>query len=234
MASRVKLGLPQDKKIILIFGHRLKAHLPILCLIREVSTHFPCLLLIVSQKDIDLLKGLEMVDMELRKESPSIERLYDYLHASDVLIIHRSPCNGVVVSSMAYQCLGSGCLILASNTNYFETMKDVVVTYSDFEEFKGNLMDILTEGEKYRASQSALEAFLESNSAKVIAMKYIDLFEIMLEEWRVRIFPQSLKPIPYPEHIDQMQPQLAIERQATNPESPFTKGTFKTGNIKVI
>ena len=57
---------------------------------------------------------------------------------------------------------------------------------------------------------------------------------LMREERRVRIFPQSLKPIPYPEHIDQMQPQLAIERQATNPESPFTKGTFKTKNLKAI
>jgi len=234
MPSRAKLGLPQDKKIILIFGQRLKEHLPILRLIREVNTHFPCLLLIVSQKDIDLLKGLEMVDMEFRKESPSIERLYDYLHASDVLIIHRSPCNGVVVSSTAYQCLGSGCPILSSNTNFFETMKDVVVTYSDFEEFKVNLMDILTEGEKYKASQSALEAFLESNSAEAIAMQYIDLFEIMREERRVRILPQSLKPISYPEHIDKMHPQLAIERQATNPQSPFTKGTFKTENLKGI
>ena len=233
-AAREKLGLPQDKKIVLIFGQRLKEHLPILPLIREVTTDFPCLLLIISQKGIDLLKGLEMVDMEIRQESPSIEDLYDYLHASDVLIIHRSPCNGVVVSSMAYQCLGSGCPILASNTNFFETMKDVVVTYSDLEEFKANLVDILAEGEKYKASQSALEAFLELNSAEAIAMQYIDLFKIMQEEKIVGILPQLLKPSPYPEHIDQMHPQLAIEHQAANLQSPFTKGTFKTENLKGI
>jgi len=233
-AAREKLGLPQDKKILLIFGQRLKEHLPILPLIREVTTDFPCLLLIISQKDIDLLKGLGMVDMEIRQESPSIEDLYDYLHASDVLIVHRSPCNGVVVSSTAYQCLGSGCPILASNTNFFETMKDVVVTYSDFKEFKVNLMDILTEGEKYKASQSALEGFLELNSAEAIARQYIDLFKIMQEEKRVGILPQLLKPSPYPEHIDQMHPQLAIEHQAANLQSPFTKGTFKTENLKGI
>jgi glycosyltransferase involved in cell wall biosynthesis len=233
-AAREKLGLPKDKKIILIFGQRLKEHLPILPLIREVTTDFPCQLLIISQKDIDLLKGLEMVDMDIRQESPSIEDLYDYLHASDVLIIHRSPCNGVVVSSMAYQCLGSGCPILASNTNFFETMKDVAVTYSDFEKFKANLVDILTEGEKYKASQSALEAFLELNSAEAIARQYIDLFEIMLEERRVGILPQSLKFSPYLEHLDQMHPQLAIEHQAANFQSPFTEGIFKTENLKGI
>ena len=233
-AAREKLGLPQDKKIVLIFGQRLKEHLPVLSLIREATTDFPCLLLIISKKDIDLLKGLEMGDMEIRNESPSIERLYDYLHASDVLIIHRSPCNGVVVSSTAYQCLGSGCPILASNTNFFETIKDVVVTYSDSEEFKVNLVDILTEGEKYKASQSALEGFLELNSAEAITRQYIDLFEIMLEERRVGILPQLLKPSPYPEHIDQMHPQLAIEHQATNPQSPFIKGTFKMENLKGI
>ena len=233
-AAREKLGLPQDKKIILIFGQRLKEHITIIPLIREVSSHFPCLLLIVCQKDIDLLKGLEMVDMEIRQESPSIEGLHNYLHASDVLIIHRSPCNGVVVSSTAYQCLGSGCPILASNTNFFETMKDVLVTYSDFEEFKVNLMDILIEGEKYQASECALEAFLRLNSAEAIARQYIDLFEIMLEERRVGILPQSLKSSPYLEHLDQMHPQLAIEHQAANFQSPFTKGIFKTEKIKGI
>jgi len=233
-ASRTKLGLPQDKKIILIFGQRLKEHLPILPLLREVTTHFPCQILAVSQKHLEILQAMDIEEIEIRQESPSIERLYDYLHASDVLIIHRSQCNGVVVSSMAYQCLGSGCPILASNTNFFETMKDVVVTYSDSEEFKVNLMDILTEGEKYRASQSALDAFLRLNSAEAIARQYIDLFEIMLEERRVGILPQSLKSSPYLEHRDQMHPQLAIGHQAMNLQSPFTKGIFKTENIKGI
>jgi hypothetical protein len=113
-------------------------------------------------------------------------------------------------------------------------MKDVAVTYSDFEEFKANLVDILTEGEKYKASQSALEAFLELNSTEAIARQYIDLFEIMIEERRVGILPQSLKFSPYLEYLDQMHPQLAIEHQAANFQSPFTEGIFKTENLKGI
>lgn len=233
-AARTKLGLPQDKKIILMFGRRLKEHLPILPLIREVTTHLPCLLLVVSQKEIEVLKGIKMEEMEIRHESPSTDGLYDYLDASNVLIIHRSPCNGVVVSSMAYQCLGSGCPILASNTNYFETMKDVVITYSDSEEFKANLMDILTEGEKYRASQSALEAFLRLNSAEAVARQYIDLFEIMVEEKRVGILPQLLRPGTYLKHMDQMHAQLAIGPQVTNLQSSVTEGIFETEKTKRI
>jgi len=233
-AVREKLGLPQGKKIILIFGQRLKEHLPILALIREVTSYFPCLLLIVSQKDIDLLKGLEMVDMEIRQESPSIEGLYDYLHASDVLIVHRSPCNGVVVSSMAYQCLGSGCPILAANTKFFETMKDVVVTYSDFEEFKVNLTDILARGQKYKASQSALDAFLGVNSAEAIARQYIDLFEIMLEEKRLGILPQFLETGLRAHYFDAGQSPLEVSPRVSNLKSHVTKDMFKSENIRGI
>lgn len=231
-AAREKLGLPQDKKILLIFGRRLKEHLPILRLIQEVATHFPFLLLVVSQKDLDVLRGIEIEEIEIRQESPPIERLYDYLHASDALIIHRSPCDGVVVSSMAYQCLGSGCPIIASNTKFFETMKDVVVTYSDSEEFKLNLMDILTGGEKCRASQSALEVFLRLNSAEAVARRYIELLEIMLEEKRVEILPKFLKPGLDLKYRDQLHSQSAIQPQATNLQSPVRKGILKTEKIK--
>jgi glycosyltransferase involved in cell wall biosynthesis len=227
-AARTKLGLPQNKKIILIFGQRLKEHLPVLPLIRKVTPHLPCLLLVVSKKDIGVLKGIKIEEMEIRHESPSIDRLYDYLHASDVLIIHRSPLNGVVVSSTAYQCLGSGCPILASNTNLFETMKDLVATYSGFEEFKVKLADILTKGERYRAPQSALEAFLRLNSAEAVARRYIDLFEIMIEEKRVKVLPQLLKLSSYPDHMEQMDSQLAIEPQVADFQSSVGAGMCET------
>jgi len=233
-AAREKLGLPQGKKIILIFGQRLKEHLPILALIREVTSYFPCLLLVVSQKDLEVLQRIDIGEIEIRHESPSIERLYDYLHASDVLIAHRSPCNGVVVSSMAYQCMGSGCPILASNTNFFETMKEVLVTYSDFEEFKANLIDILTQGEKFRASQSALEAFLESNSAEAAASRYINLFESMLEEKRAGTLPQFLEAGLRTHYFDAGHSPLEVRPQVSNLQSHVTKDTFKTENIRGI
>lgn len=232
-ASRAKLGLPPDKKIILIFGQRLKEYLPVLPHIWDVSHRLPCLLLVVSQKDLEVLRGIGM-EMEIRRESPSIDRLYDYLHASDVLIIHRLPCNGVVVSSTAYQCLGSGCPILASNTNFFATMKDVVVTYSDLEEFKVNLVDILTQGEKYRALQRDLESFLRLNSAGAVARRYIDLFEIMLEEERVEVSPQLLRLVPYLKSLEKMPSRLFGGPQAMKLHSSLAKGTSKVQNARNV
>ena len=233
-ASRAKLGLPQDNKIILVFGQRLKEHIPVLPHIRDVSRQIPCLLLVVSQKDLDVLQGMGIGNIEIRRESPSIGRLYDYLHASDVLIIHRSPCNGVVVSSTAYQCLGSGCPILASNTNFFETMRDVVVTYSDFEEFKLNLRDLLTEGAKYRTSQRALGSFLELNSAEAVARRYIDLFEIMLEEKGVEISPQFVGLAPSLKGRDQIHSQLVARSQAMNLQSSVAEGVSKLQKVQGI
>ena len=133
--------------------------------------------------------------MEIRKQSPSIEVLYDYLFASDVLILHRNPCDGVVVSSAAYQCLGSGCPILALESNFFETLGDVVITYSDFWEFKDSLLDILHGGERYQASQRALEEFIRINSTESIARQYIELFHALREERKPSISHHSISSV---------------------------------------
>lgn len=158
--ARLKLKLPQNRKIILIFGHRLKEYLPLWPAIRQVSLGIPLLLLIVSQNDLGELKGVDGMEIEMRRESPSMELLYTYLHASDVLVLHRNQCDGVVVSSAAFQCLGSGCAILASNSTFFETREDGVIIYSDFFEFKELLLEILQRGKRCQSSQKAWDGFI--------------------------------------------------------------------------
>jgi hypothetical protein len=189
-AAREKLGLPQDKKILLIFGHRLKEYLPVLPAIEEFITHFNSMLLVVSEKDLEVVRNIK--NILIRRESPPTDRLYDYLHASDVLIIHRKLAEGALVSSTAYQCLGSGCPILASDTNYFETLKDVVITYSNLQEFRENLFDILHEGKRFLKARSALKEFINKNSAEIVAKKYIKLFHLLREERRVYIRDRTL------------------------------------------
>jgi len=180
--SRTKLGLPLDKKILIIFGQRLREYLPLLPVVSEVSSYLPILLLVVSQNEIDALREVEGVETEIRQESPSIDRLYDYLHASDVLLLHRKACDGVVVTSTVYQCLGSRCPILASDSNFFETLGHVVITYSSFDDFKAKLFDVLHQGETYRTSQRAADEFLKENSADVVAQRYLELFQFLRRE----------------------------------------------------
>ncbi|MGQ9636851.1 MAG: hypothetical protein ACUVT6_03545 [Thermodesulfobacteriota bacterium] len=188
--ARVKLGLPLEKKILLIFGQRIKEHLPLWPVLKELGSRLSFLLLIVSKKDVEGLEHLEEVEIEIRREAPSLDDLYDYLHASDVLILHRNPCDGVVVSSTAFQCLGSGCPILAYESSFFETLKDVVVTYSNFEEFKECLLDILNRGERYQSTRQALERFIEKNNAERVAREYIDLFQTLIEERKAKELDQ--------------------------------------------
>ena len=201
--ARLKLGLPLDKKILFIFGQRIKEHLKLIPIIRQMSSELSFLLLVVAQKDVDELERIDGIEMEIRRESPSIETLYDYLHASDCLIIHRNPCEGVVVSSSAFQCLGSGCPILANESPFFETLKEVVLTYSDSQEFKESLIDILNKGIRYQTSQRALEDFMKRNSSEIVAKNYIDLFIRLKEERKQRELDQisrminAIKLIPF-------------------------------------
>jgi len=189
--ARKRLGLPLEKKILLIFGQRIKEHLPLFPVIRDLNSRMSLLLLIVSQKDLDDLQMMDGIEMEIRRESPTLESLYEYLHASDVLILHRNPCEGAVLSSAAFQCLGSGCPILASASPFFETLKEVVVTYSHLQEFKELLLDLLRKGERYHGYQKAMQEFVERNSSEVIASQYIDLFQSLREERRNSIAVQK-------------------------------------------
>ncbi len=207
--ARAKLGLPMEKKIILIFGQRMKEYFPLWPLLRELASDHQFLLLIVSQKEIEGLEMLEGVEREIRRESPSLDLLYEYLYASDVLILHRDPCDGVVVSSSAFQCLGSGCPILANHSSFFETLKEVVLIYSDLREFKEKLLDLLSHGEGYQRIQKALQPFIERNSAEVIAKQYLLLFERLWEERRSgefdrfsRIF-KTMEALPIPEQKEE-------------------------------
>lgn len=193
LSAREKLDLPLDKKIIFIFGHRLKEYLPVLPVIEDFTSHSDSMLLVVSERDLEVIRNMK--NTIIRTESPPIERLYDYLHASDVLIIHRRPVKGALVSSTAYQCLGSGCPILASDTSYFETLRDVVITYSNLQEFREGLFDILNNGERLQKVRSALKEFINKNSAEIIAKQYIKLFYFLLRKKRRTYRERHLFPL---------------------------------------
>ncbi len=175
--ARKKLNLPLDRKIILIFGQRVKEFMETLPAISDLQPDYSVLLLVVTRKGIEELRKGTTLPIEIREESPDIKRLYDYLHASDAMILHRKSIEGVVHSSTTYQCLGSGCPIVALNSNFFEPFSEEILKYDDLDELKKCLTDIIEEKERYRTAKLAAERVVKQNSPKNIATKFIKLFE---------------------------------------------------------
>lgn len=175
--ARKKLDLPLDKKIILNFGQRVKEFKETLPAISELQSSYPVLVLVVAKKEIEELRRETALPVEIRKESPGIERLYEYLHASDAMVLHRKSLEGVVYSSTTYQCLGSGCPIVALNSNFFEPFGEEVLKYDDLDGLKKCLVDIFEERERYEKAKLKAERVVKKNSPKEIATKFIKLFE---------------------------------------------------------
>ena len=57
----------------------------------------------------------------------------------------------VVVGSTVSQCMGSGCPIVALDSNFVYSFNREVIKYRDFYELEDNLVDVFEEGKKYQA-----------------------------------------------------------------------------------
>ena len=175
--ARKKLNLPLDKKIIMNFGQRVEEFIQVLPAIFELQTNYPILVLVVVRKGIEELRRESTLPIEVREERPDIEKLYEYLHASDAMVLHRRSIEGVVYSSTTYQCLGSGCPIVALNSNFFEPFGEEVLKYDDLDELKKCLIYIFEEREKYKKAKLKAERVVKKNSPEGIATRFIRLFE---------------------------------------------------------
>ncbi len=174
--ARRRLGLPLDKKILLIFGQHVKDDLEMIETISSLGRRYPILLLIVSiHAPTNLV--VQSVQVEIRHEAPDMTNLYDYLHASDALVLHRRAEKKAVVSSTAHQCLGSGCPIIALDSPFFEDFKKEVLKYRTATEFEASLIEALEGGRKLRETIRAADEFAQKNSAEAIAKRYIELFQ---------------------------------------------------------
>jgi len=172
--ARRNLGLPPDKKIVVVFCRRsYRPYLPQLPDPDLEDVHF----LVLTNRDIKA----DYPQTEVRREAFFPHSLFDeYLFAADALILHKmstAPQEIGILSSTAYQCLGTGCPILAPRLSDFVWPFDrEVLKYADREELKTLLLDVLAEGERYRESQAAAEEFVEKYSAENIAGQFIELF----------------------------------------------------------
>ena len=177
LEARKELELPLDKKIIYEFCQR--GYRPFL---RELPEELKekAVLLVVIPPDYEFLEAESpppwmIVRLE---ETLSHEKFDDYLFASDAVILHKFQSRyRAVVSSTAFQALGTGCPILVpGQSDFFFPFKEEVIRYGDVEDLKETLVDLVEDGERYRALQAIAEEFVRENSPKKIAEEHIELF----------------------------------------------------------
>ena len=175
--ARKKLNLPLDRHILFIFGQGLGEKLKIFGSLRVLSRRYNILLVIVSLQPPGPLEenGLKI---EFRKEIPDLDRLYDYLHAADALIINRGLGERkVVVSTTIFQTLGSGCPVLAYDSNFVENIPDeVIIKYRSSENFEAKLARLFEEGDVRDRLKRAQEEYVRGHSPEKIAKAYLKLF----------------------------------------------------------
>lgn len=176
--AREKLGLPLHKKIVFNYGIGVYRHLHLLPTIRRVNEEYPLILLTMTHipdwyELFEAVKGIYPF-IDLRKGDIPIKELYTYLHASDALLVHKDSAEAIVVPSTAFLCLGSGCPILAYDTNFFETFDQEVLKYSEL----GSVLKEVFEGShRVKATLERAENFVRKNSSFAIASRFIELFE---------------------------------------------------------
>lgn len=180
--ARAELGLSQDEKIVFSFGFRAREILSVLPALKEIASDYPLRYLVVANPESDVgdlaqARGhYDFIDLQI-KPLP-LSELYTYLHAADVLLIHRESSTRypAVVSSSVAQALGSGCPILFHESNFVELSGDEILKYRDLEDMKGKLAEIFEGG----FSVDRVKAFLDEHDAERIAQRYLELFEELL------------------------------------------------------
>lgn len=118
--------------------------------------------------------------IDLKIKALPLDELYDYLYASDVLLIHRESSQKypAVVSSSVCQLLGSGCPILFHQSNYVELQGNEIIKYRDFGDMKTKLIELF-QGKLFNLAR--VKDFLKDYEAERIAGRFIKLFEELKE-----------------------------------------------------
>ncbi|MGB2727540.1 MAG: hypothetical protein WBD09_03565 [Halobacteriota archaeon] len=185
--ARRKLGLPLDDKIVFSFGFSLeeiKEVLPALGVLKKEHL-FKYLIIANPESKLEhreLRKWQEKYDfMDVGIKALSLDALYDYLHACDVLLIPKeSSKHRAVISSTVCQTLGSGCPILFHDSNYVELHGNEIVKYRGLDDMKLKLADLF-DG-KFDIEKT--KSYLRENNASRVADRFIQLFEKVREERR--------------------------------------------------
>ncbi|MGB2601429.1 MAG: hypothetical protein WBD00_01765 [Candidatus Omnitrophota bacterium] len=184
--ARKELDLPKDKKIVLLFGQASDYALNTALVLDRLNEKYGVMLVLVTEsekslEDFKRIKPKVSFDLKIIEKSPDHDLLYKYLYAADCMIYNKPSMPIAVVGSTVFQCMGSGCPIIALDSNFVYPFNREVFKYRDYYELEECLVEVFEKGEKYQAQQKAIEEYLEDKSAEPTAEKFLELFENLLE-----------------------------------------------------
>jgi len=178
--ARIGLDLPLDKRIVFAYGfNTAHTHAALFPVMERLSQDYPFLFLLLTHHGEK--PGSAPDFLLLKEEMPSVEKLYEYLHASDAYVYYvekgDAKIGGVGVSSSVLTCLGAGRpTLVPSYCHFFDLMGKEVIKYSDLQELEQRLRDIFQGADIVKESLAAAEEYATRNSEREIAERFIQLF----------------------------------------------------------
>ena len=189
--AREKLDLVSDKKMVFSYGWAPELHIfPVLPALQELNKQVPFTFVVLAEpkyvvSDIHRLKECEFI--ELRYELASMERIYTYLHASDIHLIHKEKGElrrgDAVVPSAILMCLGAMTPIITSDTEFVWFFHKEVIKYSSKDELKELLIKIFEGDAIVDETLEAAKQYAVRCSPEKISKEFIRLFgQVSLEK----------------------------------------------------
>ncbi|NQT59837.1 MAG: hypothetical protein HQ557_12715 [Bacteroidetes bacterium] len=167
------------------FGWAPELHIfPILPALQGLNESFPFLYLVLANPkyiaaDIQPLKDHKFI--ELRHELATMDKIYTYLHASDVYLIHKQKEEiregEAVVPSAILMCMGTFTPIITSDTDFVWFFDKEVMKYSNEDELSRLLMNVFDGDESIKKTLNASQEYVIDHSPERIAGEFIRLFD---------------------------------------------------------
>ena len=172
----------KDKRIVFLFGQAAEYAVNTALVLDRLADKYDIQMLLVTEsenviRDFRHVKEKAKFDFKVVSKFLDNDLLYEYLYAADCMLYNKRSNPNVVVGSTIFQCLGSGCPILTLDSNFSYSFNKEVIKYHDFYELEENLTDVFEKGPKYLEQQKEMRSYLERNSARPIAEKYLELFK---------------------------------------------------------
>ena len=178
--ARRILDLPEDKKVLLAFGRRLGELEEVMPVISSLEREMGFLLLLMSRHGESVRVGLDLTRkydfVRFVEAAPGVEGLYQVIHASDAVLLHRRPARYVAVSTTVHLCLGAMRPLVCPDNDFFETFDGEIIKYKGIEELKEKIKLAMDE-EAVRDVLGKAREFVEKRTPRKIARLLIEVVE---------------------------------------------------------